>query len=312
PTRVLRIDGPERVRLHISDGETGSYACLSHCWGHQSASILKTTKTTLERHQQEIPWQELPRTFRDASQFTYYLGLNYLWIDSLCIVRDFLDDWRREGSCMADIYEFAFVTLAATKAPGATSGCFTAEDGSHNTSIEFQARVPLVHDSQVFQERKLSPRIIHFTEQELGWECGASSWCECSIATNFFEKEHSLTKASLEAWNVPLVTHMEWQRTISEYTGKSLKYTKDIFPALQGLAKRFSPLLGEYYAGLCEATFIDCLTWRCAGWSGQGSRPPEWRAPTWSWPPSARRLPFLHKPASFRRPISMSSASLQN
>jgi hypothetical protein len=125
PTRVLALNGLDQVKLYVSRREIAPYACLSHCWGNDPLSILRTTTITLEAFQTLIPWRDLPGTFRDAINFTYRLGLRYLWIDSLCIVQDSILDWRHEGSLMAEIYESAHVTLAATKASNPTEGCFS-------------------------------------------------------------------------------------------------------------------------------------------------------------------------------------------
>ena len=135
PTRVLRIGGPQQVALHISNSEKASYICLSHCWGEKSHTLLRTTTTTLQRFQSDISWGELPNTFRDAIHVTYQLGYNFLWIDSLCIVQDSTEDWRREGSMMADIYESAIVTIAATKAPNAHSGLFAHTDSEYISHV---------------------------------------------------------------------------------------------------------------------------------------------------------------------------------
>jgi hypothetical protein len=133
PTRVLIIDGLEQVRLYVSTGEFAPYACLSHCWGDDPLSLLRTTTNTLEAFQTSIPWKDLPNTFRDAINFAYRLGLRYLWIDSLCIVQDSIIDWRHEGSLMAEIYESAYVTLAATKASDPTEGCFSTPAEQYRT-----------------------------------------------------------------------------------------------------------------------------------------------------------------------------------
>ena len=82
PTRIIHIQGPDKARLHISGTEHAEYACLSHCWGGQS--VIQTTTRNLEQYTAEIPWEELPRTFRDAIIFAYSIGFKYLWIDSLC------------------------------------------------------------------------------------------------------------------------------------------------------------------------------------------------------------------------------------
>jgi hypothetical protein len=131
PTRVLCIDGPEDVKLHISKGASAPYACLSHCWGPQPSLLLRTTMATLDQFQDGIPWCKLPKTFQDAIKFTSGLGLKYLWIDSLCIVQDSPADWRQEGSLMARIYESAQVTLAASISTSPDMGCFTVSRHAH-------------------------------------------------------------------------------------------------------------------------------------------------------------------------------------
>jgi len=117
PTRVLDVgpeDGSQDPKLHIPGSNLGQYAALSHCWGtHQT---IKTTKATLLDRMQTIPFQILPKTFQDAVIVTRQLGLRYLWIDSLCIIQDCIDDWRYEAARMAAVYSNAVVTVAATAA----------------------------------------------------------------------------------------------------------------------------------------------------------------------------------------------------
>jgi hypothetical protein len=162
PSRVLMIEGLNQVRLYVSAGEIATYACLSHCWGDDPLSLLRTTTNTLEAFRTSIPWKDLPNTFRDAINFAYRLGLRYLWIDSLCIVQDSIIDWRHEGSLMAEIYESAHVTLAATKASDPTEGCFStpaeqyrtrsmpftteANDDGSEENHTIHVRTPLIHD----------------------------------------------------------------------------------------------------------------------------------------------------------------------
>jgi hypothetical protein len=112
---------------------------------------------------------------------TWRLGLKYIWIDSLCIIQDDIEDWRRKGSNMASIYSRAYITLAATSSTNCNGGFYT-----ENTSVTqiprydpiylrqsvnhrpfFENKLPLMSRAWVFQERMLSPRTIQFTSQEL-------------------------------------------------------------------------------------------------------------------------------------------------
>jgi hypothetical protein len=191
PTRVVEILGPQSVRLYETRGETAQYFCLSHCWGQHD--FITTTSTNLQRQIEGIPWHELPQTFQDAISFTQRLGYTYLWIDSLCILQDDIEDWRREGSKMSEIYSNAHVTLAATASSDASGGCFrrrrkpsfakhTCPD-LHATYTDWYVwnrpdhsgwstdRLPLQQRGWAFQERLLSRRLIHFTGEEIIWEC---------------------------------------------------------------------------------------------------------------------------------------------
>jgi Heterokaryon incompatibility protein (HET) len=88
PTRVLDVStgGTNHVRLVEAQG-TGFYTALSHCWGKPD-DLFTTTKVTLKQRLTGISLEELPRTFLDAVLITQRLGVQYLWIDSLCIVQD--------------------------------------------------------------------------------------------------------------------------------------------------------------------------------------------------------------------------------
>lgn len=86
PRRVIDVK-TRRLRLLVpQDGTRGHRVALSHCWG--KGDTFKTTLRTLESHKHEIGWTKLPKTFKDAVLVTRRLGVQYLWIDSLCIVQD--------------------------------------------------------------------------------------------------------------------------------------------------------------------------------------------------------------------------------
>lgn len=58
-------------------------------------------------------FSDLCRTFQDAIVVARELRIRYLWIDSLCIVEDDKDDWKKESAIMGDVYYKGFVTLFA-------------------------------------------------------------------------------------------------------------------------------------------------------------------------------------------------------
>lgn len=85
PRRVIDVT-QGRLRLTVPRlGKRGHWVALSHCWGQ--SNNFKTTPNTLKSHKRGIEWEELPKTFRDAIRVTRALGVQYLWIDSLCIIQ---------------------------------------------------------------------------------------------------------------------------------------------------------------------------------------------------------------------------------
>ncbi|KAL9107667.1 MAG: hypothetical protein Q9227_007474 [Pyrenula ochraceoflavens] len=64
----------------------------------------------------EVPVEELTKTFRDAIEITRSFGLEYLWIDSLCIIQDSHSDWEHESMMMSSVYGGSTINIAAAGA----------------------------------------------------------------------------------------------------------------------------------------------------------------------------------------------------
>ncbi|KAK7177874.1 heterokaryon incompatibility protein [Paraphaeosphaeria sporulosa] len=115
PTRVIDVgltnDAVARPRLVATNGISVCYVALSHRWA--GTNPLKTKFDNLQSHQEELPWESIAPTFRDAIIVTRQLGFRYLWIDSLCIIQDDEEEWKRESRIMGDIFSGACVTIAA-------------------------------------------------------------------------------------------------------------------------------------------------------------------------------------------------------
>jgi len=292
------------------------YACLSHCWG--SGSMMTTKSTNISNYKQGIQFNALPKTFQEAIIAVKRLDVSYIWIDSLCIIQDSLEDWAKEANRMAGIYSNAYLTLAASKATGPEDGCFSVTPRQY-LSKEFEViglenkRVstvyvrkpinhtvwPLLKRGWVFQERFLSKRVLHFTGEEIVWECREQTLCECSHALTAWSPSDSLdSKSALDRhFSSVLVTQPGdiWRDIIARYTKLNLTFQKDILPALSGLAENFvlyasNITIGsfmklsarDYCAGLWRQNLRIDLLW-CVYINTSNSRPQHWRAPSWSW-----------------------------
>jgi hypothetical protein len=128
-------------------GQTGRYAALSYCWG---ASLpLTTTTTNLQAHQSAIGFDMLPQTLQDAILIVRWMGIEYIWIDCLCILQDSRKDWEHEAARMAHVYSNAYLTIAASRAEHSGKGflglrtipsplCIEIEDHEGSIMLYFQ------------------------------------------------------------------------------------------------------------------------------------------------------------------------------
>lgn len=132
PTRLLYIGtlGDQSVRLcntKLLPDDT-QYMTLSHCWGQLQLTTL--TNSNIATFQEGLATSKLPKTFRDAIYVAQKMSVQYIWIDSLCIIQDAEDDWTKESAHMMSVYAGAFCNIAATAAPDARTGLFFDRDVS--------------------------------------------------------------------------------------------------------------------------------------------------------------------------------------
>jgi len=194
PTRVVDVGSVYTFRepfLHISNGQQARYICLSHCWG--SKRTLETTTSNLKALQKEISNSTLPPLYQDAVKVTRALGVQYLWIDSLCIIQDSADDWEFESTKMRSVYQNCLVTISALDARDSHERFLgirpstalvalprKADQRTPETTFirprlrplaEIRDQARLSTRAWTLQERALSPRILHYSSEETVWEC---------------------------------------------------------------------------------------------------------------------------------------------
>jgi len=207
---------------------------------------------------------------------------------------------------MANIYANSTITIAASASSGPSEGLFRVADPKHigrptSSFPHIHTRYPLGHHSPdlpllgrgwVFQERLLSPRVLHFAEHELIWECMESLDCECLGIEDDPDGEKNswpIPKQSCHpgTWRSLKDDHVEitamWHMLTRSYSKLVLSKPDDIFPAISGIAKSFGEATGwNYFAGMWKQIMIPCLSWYISPQSSR-TRCVPWRAPTFSW-----------------------------
>lgn len=283
PKRLVDVGstpGCQEIRLRETQDLSGRYITLSHCWGSALGyRPVRSVRENVEKMKESIPWNTLSKTFQDAIWLTQELGIRYIWIDSLCILQDDQQDWLQESSKMHQIYNNGYLNIAATRANSGLEGCFAGRPAATQIATGVYVReevehrywsklnldergdgfaCPLLSRGWCFQERLLSPRVLHFGPDEFVWECNSTIRCEC--------REQSASpytlKTSFPSQRNPVSI---WCEIVETFSGCDLTNELDVFPALAGVAARFSDLnqdlQGKYLAGLWEANLVQFLCW---------------------------------------------------
>ncbi|OAG02491.1 HET-domain-containing protein, partial [Paraphaeosphaeria sporulosa] len=262
------------------------YIALSHCWGEQP--LLTTTVDNLSERKGGIQWELLPLTFQHAIQICAGLGVEYLWIDSLCILQGNEDDWARESEKMASIYANSWLTIAAAAARDSSYGCLPK--GNAFKTYFLPAKSPdgaPRRRAWVFQERILAKRVLYMCEDEMMFECFANIRCECSD----IDTDWSMYSTG---WSVflpfrPTGILETWDYLVHHYARRKITYHRDRLPGFAGIAKKISGTraMGRYCAGLWEYRLEECMLWYILPTTEDVVPLPPIRksdsAPSWSW-----------------------------
>ena len=325
PTRLIHVEKTQAgLEAYICEGdavsESAKYLTLSHCWG--SGPVFTLVSDNLEMLKRNVPVERLPKVFQDTLSMAIELGINYVWIDSLCILQDSKEDWRLESSRMGRVYKGAWCNIAATAFSDGSLGMFSERhpeliqplkvhvdiilQGHHSygyyylvdrvlweTSVE---KAPLNRRAWVLQERTLSPRIIHFGKDQLFWECSELEACEMfpagiprEISTEKYKARCPLTQNNDSGGISKSKLDRKdfsvfWWLVVTAYTKCSLTYSTDKLIAISGLAEELRTITGdEYVYGLWRRDLVQQLHWRVDIDTETLPRPREYRAPSWSW-----------------------------
>ncbi|KAF4993164.1 hypothetical protein FGRMN_6649 [Fusarium graminum] len=300
PKRLLDVQGNpnDPIRLIETQGTEYPYVCLSHRWGDPRHKQLKTTTRTILNHMNKIEWHELPATFQDVVTVCRSMGIEYLWIDSLCILQSFPDitpdeldttgqDFAQENSTMARTYQNSHFTISADLATYMDSGIFskfpideheievTTDDGDRAL---LYVRLDVNHHAEeipsletrgwVLQEFLLPPRVIHFGAFDIEWRCKTRLTCECvhldrePTHQSRWHRHHFIEEATNPPPNDPSGALSWWEKVVHHYTSRQLTNPSDKLPALSGLAQQYKQVRGgTYLAGLWQDSLIHDLCW---------------------------------------------------
>jgi hypothetical protein len=239
--------------------------------------------------------------------------VRYIWIDSLCIIqgksKDARADWLAESANMYDIYNNSYCNISATAASNSKEGLYvrrephTLWEDEINLNVEgnpveqhsqpsiqrcviqdlsFWARTideaPVNRRGWVLQERLIAPRVLHFCENQIAWECSQLEAAESArdgVPSLRLRPGNKLTEDSVKVLPPDILGHPNstspttddalehWQTVIERYSTTELTNTEDKLIALSGFAKMKSQQLRcTYLAGMWKDHLASQLLWR--------------------------------------------------
>ncbi|KAI0024562.1 hypothetical protein F4780DRAFT_607842 [Xylariomycetidae sp. FL0641] len=95
--------------------------------GPEHLKLTRSTKLETSSNRRCQPGVCLGNT-KTPSWITVELRFRYLWIDSLCIIQDDVEDWKEQSSVMGSVYKNAVCNIAATWTADVSEGCFAARN----------------------------------------------------------------------------------------------------------------------------------------------------------------------------------------
>ncbi|KAE8370753.1 HET-domain-containing protein [Aspergillus caelatus] len=317
PKRLLLVNEKNQSCKLVEppQDQQGAYTALSYCWGKGNRNALILTQDNYSSFQDNISWHRLPPLFQDAIKITNHLRIDYIWIDSLCIIQDDNEDWEIESQNMASIFENAHITIMAASSPDPEtpilrqraqceerfkfdfteknqsksylfSRLTTPEDMFHLHPVQVKEVSSrgwgevLYQRGWTFQEDLLARRTIHYLPQRVVWECRMLHDDERQLLGN----RRLANSFDQTVWT--------WREYVKAYTKRDLTYISDKLPAISGIANMVAQKMGdEYLAGLWRSSLISDLGWQFAysSTAERTSPPRQYIAPSWSWASVATR-----------------------
>jgi Heterokaryon incompatibility protein (HET) len=315
PTRlvdVLCLSKVGKVRIVETHSLSSDiqYVELSYCWGLKPT--FRLTTSTWEASKSIVAIENLPRTIQDAINFTRNINLEWLWIDSLCIIQDSREDWSRESLTMREVYQGFFIKIAALGVSSSEEGLFALRDPLlYSPCFLFQTKQgeniyggqdsrfacvlddawPLHQRGWVTQERILPSKTLKFGPY-LIWECrgkiiyeynvnaGIRSMGGFGMIGQFYDFVTSGRMHSTPTERDEAILRI-WDELVVSYSQAALTAMTNRLVAISEIIVAIPKRTGwTNLAGLWEPFLWKQLLWRK---SLDPSREPTRLLPSWSW-----------------------------
>ena len=320
---VAPADSRGVPRLRNTTGMNGLYLTLSYCWGCDQSYVLTTKNLDVlvaELEVRMLPQTILDAIEVTKALGFEYLWVDALCIIQDSAEAAARDDMSRELTNMDQIYKNATMTIVAACAPSVKDGFLKDRPSSGQSQFDVPCRLGpnqffvvhtqehiMYHDERepinirawTFQEQLLSPRLLIYASHTLQWRCRTLT---CNLGGSYHSSSPSAAPRLPSVQNllldgsqqkqegrqlgpdVPHSTLRHWLNIVTCYSLRKSSLPSDKLPALSALAISYAPIFGPgYLAGIWSRSAVQQLCWRSPDSRLFFTRPPKYRAPSWSW-----------------------------
>ena len=233
-----------------------SYIALSYVWG-QIPTLMATKENRgalfqpggLSRAAKRVP---IAKTILDAIMLTRSLNLQYIWVDSLCIIQNDEAEKLRLIDEMASVYLGALVTIIAATGSSASAGLPGVAPKSRKIEQHIARVSPELSlviqrpsgsgiDSSTwntrgwtFQERIYSKRLLVFLPDRIYWQCRSVFWDEDVVQDHPSAQDNSM------------MDHRTRLRFLNPVQDWIVKLPADLSSVRRGLPLFRHPAMDEY------------------------------------------------------------------
>ncbi|KAE8363413.1 heterokaryon incompatibility protein-domain-containing protein [Aspergillus caelatus] len=304
------------VKITVDPDINTVYCALSYRWPRKHPMVLK--RNNLKKLCEGVSADRLDHSIQDACEIVHALGIQYLWVDALCIIQPTDNDdadWCDQAPRMASIYGRALFTIALTDgtrlSKAAKDRPFLYDMNSSvpmrecsNAETRFKWLMESGNDDcrpageldfrgWTFQENFLSRRIVSLTKSGIYWDC----LCEGASARRPVGVMGGVTPDKLRDIDNRRVRRLAltpkhgimdpaayqlWRSVVEEYTWRKFTRGSDRIIALSGFIERVEAALRDRYdLGIWNNDKLRCLAWSTR-WPELGRRE-DIGTPSWSW-----------------------------
>jgi hypothetical protein len=304
PDNLILIDTNRWCIAVVDRVETIKYAALSYVWGHIRQSELTEDHLSEWRTEGIIKSLDVPSTIKDAITLCSNIGIQYLWVDSLCIIHDDTGIRHDQLSQMYLIYHHAELMIVAAH----SDHCDDGLPGVSNFKSRYHtravwdlpcgkvAKVPaypnyILQSSTwrtrgwTFQEELCSKRALIFLPNIILFSCLESIWREdlclenpgtIGVPNGALASIYSVIDRNVE----PEAAIKLFRDLVKQYLARTLTHDKDIEYAFAGVAGLVESIIGSLYHGVGERYFGEIIE-GCWFWDSNVDQRVGF--PTWSW-----------------------------